>query len=124
MITTTVNSLKVTKKRALSPAMLGWENQRFAGTAGVSSENRQQGFRAAFMDSASGVVHLSRFADGRPAPMHLLEGLPAELVIRRTRSGRVEAVKPSVVSGFLRGERFFTREQAAAFVVTSQLTAA
>lgn len=120
MITTNVTSLQTSKNVALSPVMLGWENQRFEGTAGVSSGNRQQGFRPAFMDSVSGVTHLSRFADGRPAPIHLLEGLPAELLVHRTHTGRVVAVKSSVVSGFVRGERFFTREQAAAFVVKTQ----
>ena len=124
MTTTNISTLKVSRNAVLSPSVLRWENQRFEGTAGVSTGNRQQGFRPAFMDKVSGIVHLSRFADGRLAPMHLLEGLPAELVARRSETGRVAAVKSSVISGFVRGERFFTREQAAAFMVTPQITAA
>ena len=90
-------------------------NQRFAGTAGVSAGNREQGFRPAFFDTDKGSVHLSRFADGRPAPMHVLDGLPGDLVVRRMQSRRVVAVEPSLVSGFIRENRFFTREQAAVY---------
>ena len=90
-------------------------NQRFAGTAGVSAGNREQGFRPAFFDTDKGSVHLSRFADGRPAPMHVLDGLPGDLVVRRMHSGRVVAAKPSLVSGFVRENQFFTREQAALY---------
>ena len=103
--------------RSLSPALLRAENRQYEGTAGVSRGNRPQGFRPAFLDTGSGVVHLSRFASGQFAPIHVLDGLPAELVVRRARNGRVVAVKSSVVSGFVREERFYTREQAAAFTV-------
>lgn len=124
MITTTVTTLQTPKNTGLSLVMLKRENQRFEGTAGVSSGNQRQRIRPAFINSVSGIVHLSRFADGRPAPMHLLEGLPAELVVRRTRTGRVTAVKSLIVSGFVIEERFFTREQVAAFFATTQPTAA
>ncbi len=58
-------------------------NRRFAGTAGVSAGNREQGFRPAFFDTDKGSVHLSRFADGRPAPMHVLDGLPGDRRVAR-----------------------------------------
>ncbi len=90
-------------------------NQRFAGTSGVSAGNREQGFRPAFFDTDKGNIHLSKFADGRLAPMHILDGLPGDVVIRRMQSGRVVAVKSSLVSGFVRKNRFFTREQAAVY---------
>jgi hypothetical protein len=57
-------------------------------------------------------VELSRLAGGTPAPVHLLGGLPEEWVIDRDAGGGVCAVKASVVAGFLRGDRFYTREQA------------
>jgi hypothetical protein len=56
---------------------------------------------------------ISCFADGRPAPIHLLDGLPADWVTVRGAGGRVLAVKASVVAGFIRGGRFYTRAQAA-----------
>jgi hypothetical protein len=90
------------------------QNRRFKGTGGVSEENRAQGFRPAFMDTRTGDVYLSRFGDGRPAPIHILDGLPANAVLRRTGSGRVTAVYGWITAGFVRDGRFFTREQAAA----------
>jgi hypothetical protein len=92
------------------------ENLLFWGTGGRSQENRSVGFRPAFMDTQSNRIYPSRFADGRPAPFHLFDGLPDEVVVSRDTSGRVASIKSSVVSGFLRMGRFFTREQAAAEV--------
>ena len=99
---------------ALTLVILRQENLAFVGTGGVSQENRSGGFRPAFYDRASGRAVLARFADGRPAPMHLLDGLPREWVVARDAGGRVSAVKDTVIAGFLRDGRFYTREQAAA----------
>jgi hypothetical protein len=99
----------------VSQETLRRENRAWRGTGGVSDGNRRSGFLPAFKDTASGNVYLARYADGTPAPMHLLEGLPEDLVIRRDATGRTAAVKGSLVAGFLRGGRFYTREQAAAY---------
>lgn len=101
---------------ALSTVVLRSENRRYRATGGRSQENRSLGFRPAFMDSETGEVYASCFADGRPAPFHLLDGLPDELVTVREAGGRVRALKPSVVSGFVLEQRFFTRDEAAAWV--------
>jgi hypothetical protein len=61
----------------LSLNTLQTQNRQFSGTGGVSAENRAQRFRPAFMDRRTGEVYPSRFGDGRPAPIHLLDGLPA-----------------------------------------------
>ena len=90
------------------------QNLAFVGTGGVSDENRSSGFRPAFFDTVTGRAVLARFGDGRPAPMHLLEGLPDEWVAERDAAGRVRAIKDSVIAGFVRNGRFYTREQAAA----------
>ena len=92
------------------------QNKCFKGTGGRSQENRSSGFLPAFSDTSTGAVYLSRFADGRLAPMHMLDGLPAEVVVDRSTSGRVKAVKKTVVAGFVRNDQFYTREQAAAAV--------
>lgn len=89
------------------------QNRRFKSTGGVSRENRSKGFLPAFSDTGTGAVYLSRFADGRVAPVHVLDGLPAELVTERSASGRVTAVKASICAGFVRNGEFFTREEAA-----------
>lgn len=96
----------------MSTAVIARENVRFAGSGGVSQEGRRYAFVPAFLDSGTGEVYLSRFADGRLAPIHLLDGLPERLVVART-ARRVTAVKGSVIAGFVRDRRFYTREQAA-----------
>ena len=101
---------------AMRQETLKTENQVYWGTGGRSEENRSSGFRPAFMDMQTSQVYPSRFPDGRPAPFHLLDGLPDDVVMVRDVSGRVASVKSSVVSGFLRMGRFFTREEAAAEV--------
>ncbi len=98
---------------AYTQGTLRVENCRYQGTGGVSCNNRGQDFHPAFLDSATGQVYLSRFADGRPAPMHLLDGLPDELVLQRNAQGRIVAVSRTVVAGFLHADTFYTREQAA-----------
>lgn len=99
--------------RPLTPERLREENVAFAGTGGVSRENRSGGFSPAFYDTESGFVQVARFGDGAPTPMHLLDGLPDEWVKRRRPSGSVVAVKDSVIAGFVRQGRFYTRQQAA-----------
>jgi hypothetical protein len=70
-------------------------------------------FRPAFFDFASQKLYLSRFADGRLAPLHLRDGLPDDVVIDRAPCGRVIAVRASLVCGFERNGVFYTRKAAA-----------
>lgn len=88
----------------------------YRGTGGCSEENGDLGFRPAFRDDDNGIVYRACFLDGTPAPFHLLDGLPDEVVVTRAESGRVVAVKGSLVSGFVRFGRFYTRDEAAAAV--------
>ena len=101
-------------EQGLTEQSLEHENLRHRGTAGVSAGNRSLGFQPGFVDRETRAIYLSRFADGRPAPCHVLDGLPRELVLSRRDCGRVAAVKSSLVSGFVRDGRFYTREEAAA----------
>src|ERR1700686_5319976 len=103
----------------LTKMSLALETARYRGTGGVSENNRSLGFQPAFIDRETGTVHWSRFPEGRPAPCHLLDGLPAELVLARNAQGRVTRVKSSVVSGFVRGEHFYTRDEAAAMLLSA-----
>jgi hypothetical protein len=100
----------------LSTKYLQLEADAHRGTGGVSSENREHGFRPAFQNTDTGETFPSRFADGRLAPFHLLDGLPEHLVLARDRYGRASRVIGSIVSGFLRDEIFYTRSQAAALL--------
>ncbi|MET0218767.1 MAG: hypothetical protein ABW205_12705 [Burkholderiales bacterium] len=96
----------------------------YRGTGGCSKENGSYGFRPAFLDEETGIVHRARFPDGTPAPFHLLDGLPDEVVVGRSESGRVTAVKGSLVSGFVRFGKFYTRDEAAAAVLDAPPSAA
>ena len=49
----------------------------------------------------------------------LIKALPAEIVLARDRRGRVTRVKASLVSGFVHGERFYTRNEATAMLVSA-----
>ena len=75
------------------------ENHQYAGTGGISKNNRHLGFVPAFMDANTGNIYRSKLPDGRPAPVHMLCGLPQEIL-------------NTVISGFLLKETFYTREQA------------
>ncbi|SEF97091.1 sigma-54-dependent Fis family transcriptional regulator [Marinobacterium lutimaris] len=99
--------------RILTLTDLEDQNRIFRGSGGVSEENRILGFRPAFYDMESGVVLPSRFADGREAPMHLLDGLPEELIASRDDNGRPCAARAGIVAGFSRNQQFYTRDQAA-----------
>ncbi len=109
-------SLPTGRAPGLTARALRQQNRAFRGAGGVSAENRSLGFAPAFLDTQTGAVYRACFADGRPAPMHLLEGLPPALVVARDAAGRATVIHPAVTAGFLRGERFYTRDQAAALV--------
>lgn len=96
---------------AMTQASLKVQNDQFQGTPGVSSGCKDLGFVPAFLNADTGETCRSRFADGRPAPMHLLDGLPDSWVLNRNAQRRVTKIKACIVSGFLREGRFYTREQ-------------
>jgi hypothetical protein len=102
-----------TLKRTLTLATLQLENQRFQGTGGVSACNCGAGFVPAFWDSATESVYPSCFPNGSLSPIHTFDGLPNDVVLERDSCGRVTAIKPTLVAGFLREGHFFTREQTA-----------
>lgn len=90
------------------------ENREYANTAGISRNNRAMGFLPGFMDTVTGRMDIARFASGAPSPVHVLDGVPAEWVVSRSSSGRVVSVRESIVSGFIQGGRFYTRQDVAA----------
>jgi len=100
-------------KPLMSEKQLQAENVAYAGTGGRSQANGDLGFRPAFMDFETQRIYPSRFADGRLAPFHLLDGLPEEVVVDRSPAGRVVAAKATLISGFVRNGFFYTRAAAA-----------
>ncbi len=101
---------------ALSPRTLHEQNRRFDGTGGVSKNNCDAGFRPAYQHAETGETVESRFADGSPAPVHVLDGLPSDWIKARDAEGRVSEVFHSVIAGFVKNGEFFTREQAAEYL--------
>jgi hypothetical protein len=101
------------QSRPLTTRVLHQQNLAFQGTGGISSGNRCQGFAPAFLDTETATIHLSRYADGRLAPVHLLDGLPSELVVKQGLSGQSITAKRTLIAGFVREGLFYTREQAA-----------
>ena len=97
----------------LNSAVLKRHNEEFSGTGGRSQENRPWGFRPAFMDEVTNIIYRSCFADGTVAPLHLLDGLPDEVVASRDAGGRVVSAKASIVAGFVRDGRFYSRAEVA-----------
>ncbi len=100
-------------KHLLNQDRLHRENAAHFGTGGRSQENRHLGFKPAFFDFLTQTIYLSCFADGRPAPFHLLDGLPEEVIVDRSSTGRAVAAKASLISGFERNGFFYTRDAAA-----------
>ena len=90
---------------------LNMENVLYWQTGGRSQENAQQHYVPAFLDGDTQEIFLSRFANGQPAPIHLLDGLPSRCVLKKDTTGNVLAVKHSIVSGFCRDGHFYTRDQ-------------
>ena len=97
----------------LTEIALADEEGLYGRTHGARRGDRPQGFVPGFRNEVTGELARSRYADGAPAPMHLLDGLPEHWVAERDPEGRVTRARPGVVSGFLRDGRFYTRDQAA-----------
>ncbi|NEV60960.1 hypothetical protein [Thiorhodococcus minor] len=96
----------------LSEMSLRDENLLYANTEGVSQNNKSLGFRPGYLNSRNGECALSRFSDGRLAPVHVLDGLPDQWIRTRDSKGKVAELEPGVISGFIRDGRFYTREEA------------
>ncbi len=91
---------------------LNSENATYAHTSGISPNNQHLGFVPAFRNDNTGEISLSKFADGRLAPIHILEGLPEGWDFDSGSLGRLYS---NVTSGFMLHGVFFTREEAANF---------
>lgn len=107
------DGLRSRRPAGLCDCDLQTQNERFAGTGGISGNNRAAGFVPAYLNTATGEALASRFEDGRPAPVHVLDGLPDSWIAGRDARGCVTRTKRDVIAGFLRDGRFFTREAAA-----------
>ena len=102
--------------RPMTEHVLREENQAFAGTGGISANAKAAKLLHAFQDIETGRTEIARMANGSPAALHLIIGLPDEWVVARNRCGHISAIKNTIVAGFLRNDVFYTRAQAAALL--------
>jgi hypothetical protein len=70
------------------------------------------GFVPVFLDFESQRIYRPRFADGRVGQVHVVDGLPDEVVADRAASGRVIRLKATVIAGYVRHGFFYTRAAA------------
>ena len=92
---------------------LRFENMAFAGTRGVSKNNRRFGFKPAFLNKRNGEVEVAKFENGSPAPMHIISWLPEEWAASRAEDGSIESLQPEIIAGFVADGIFYTRDEAA-----------
>lgn len=98
-------------EQCMTQERLELETELYEDSGATSTHCRPFGFRPAFYDTTTRLIHLSRFADGRLAPIHLLDGLPDQVVVSRDATGRIESVSDTIVSGFEMYGRFYTRDE-------------
>lgn len=104
---------------ALSNNELKFQNIVWRGTGALSAENRDLGFIPAFLDTERKEIHLSRHPNGELATIHILDGLPKHLLSTNDTSATRCKTKNCVIAGFLHDGKFYTREEAAAWVKES-----
>lgn len=89
------------------------ENLAFAGTRGISENNRALNFRPAFQDKNTGRIEIAKLKSGEDAPVHIICWLPEEWATCFDDNGLVLGLKPGIMAGFERDGRFYTRDEAA-----------
>ncbi len=92
------------------------QNQVYKTSLGVSERCASSGYAPAFQDTLTGETHLSLYANGHRAPVHMLDGLPEQWVVKRDQNSRVVAVRATVVAGFVHDGIFYTRKEVATLV--------
>jgi hypothetical protein len=89
------------------------ENQVFRGTAGISRNNADQGFRPGFLHKQTGRVELARDEHGDPATLHMIGWLPREWAATTAPDGQIRSLVSGIIAGFVLDGVFYTREEAA-----------
>lgn len=87
------------------------ENKLFAGTMGISQNNFEYGFCPAFRNEKTKQVLLSRTANGKVSPVHMLDGLPNDWFCQNKQGNQARVLLDEITSGFVRQGVFYTREE-------------
>jgi len=108
-----VNSSESSMSRPNDQLAVRAASQEYLGTCGESATAKNVKFVPAFRNMLDGRVERARFPNGKPAPMHLIGGLPREWAVRCDEAGCVLEISDDIEAGFVRDDQFYTREQAA-----------
>ena len=85
------------------------QNRQFEGTRGTS-QYAGPTFRPAFLDKHTGRVEIARYFGGKPAPVHVISGLPRAWAEQLDESGAVAALRDGIIAGFESDGVFYTRD--------------
>lgn len=88
------------------------KNNLSHSTREVNSNSCQFYFIPAFYDALSHTVFLSCYKSGQLAPIHVLEGIPDNIIKNRTLTNNRGESKNSLIIGFIFKNKFLTRKQA------------
>lgn len=66
------------------------------------------GLMPAFRNLNTHETHLSSYGDGKPAVVHVLDGIPRAWIESFDQDGRAVALKPGIVAGYMRAGHFYT----------------
>ena len=66
------------------------------------------GFMPAFMHMNTRETHLASYCDGKPAVVHVLDGVPHYWVETWGHDGRAVTLKAGIVAGYMRTGHFYT----------------
>lgn len=95
----------------ISSVALEKQQATYQKLSGMNISDLCVGLIPAFRDLSTDETHLSLSSDGQVSPIHLVEGLPLEWVREWDMKGYPKSLKPGIVAGFFRGEKFYTLEQ-------------
>lgn len=92
----------------ISSVALEKQETTYQKISGFNLSSLCVGLVPAFRDLSTNETHLSMNADGIISPIHLVEGLPIDWVTEWDTSGFPVSLRPGIIAGFFRGEKFFT----------------
>ena len=89
------------------------DNGTHKGVAGSTTQPPPD-FVPAYYDSETETVYLSRYSNGKQAPVHVLDTIPEELLQQNREHEAAHQSEPSprLIVGFVHNNRFYTRAQA------------
>ncbi len=92
----------------ISTSGLEQQQQTYQTISGVDLSHYCVGMIPAFRDLATNETHLSLTSTGEVSPIHLIENLPIGWISEWNEHGDAVALKPTVIAGFYRCEKFYT----------------